>query len=78
MRKKGNIYDYIAVYVDALSVAMKDPKELMDIQEKMHKFKLKQTSPITFHLGKDFTRYNNNTLCISPTKYIDKLMSQSK
>jgi uncharacterized protein YciI len=28
MRKKGNLYEYIAVYVDDLAVAMKDSKEL--------------------------------------------------
>jgi Reverse transcriptase (RNA-dependent DNA polymerase) len=28
MRTKGNLYEYIAVYVDDLAIAMKDPKEL--------------------------------------------------
>jgi glutamate mutase epsilon subunit len=74
MRKKGNLYEYIAVYVDDLAIAMKDPKELTDILEKQHKFKLKGRGPITFHLGMDFTRDYDNTLCISPTKYIDKLV----
>jgi Reverse transcriptase (RNA-dependent DNA polymerase) len=74
MRKKDNLYEYIAVYVDDLAIAMKDPKELTDILEKQHKFKLKGTGPITFHLGMDFTRDDNNTLCISPTKYIDKFV----
>jgi Reverse transcriptase (RNA-dependent DNA polymerase) len=74
MRKKGNLYEYIAVYVDDLAIAMTDPKELMDILEKKHKFKLKGTGPITFHFGMDFTRDDDNTLCISPTKYIDKLV----
>jgi hypothetical protein len=41
MRKKGNLYEYISVYVDDLEIAMKDPKELTDILEKQHKFKLK-------------------------------------
>jgi Reverse transcriptase (RNA-dependent DNA polymerase) len=75
MRKKGNIYEYISlVYVDDLAIAMKDPKELTDILEKQHKFKLKGTGPITFHLGTDVTRDDDNTLCISPAKYIDKLV----
>jgi Reverse transcriptase (RNA-dependent DNA polymerase) len=74
MRKKGNLYDYIAVYVDDLAIAMKDPKELTDILEKKYKFKLKATGPISFHLGMDFTRDEDNTLYISPTKYIDKLV----
>jgi hypothetical protein len=53
---------------------MKNSKELIDILENHHKFKLKGTGPISFHLGMDFTRDDDNTLCISPTKYIDKLV----
>jgi hypothetical protein len=74
MRKKDDLYEYIAVYVDDLAIAMKNPKDITDILEKKHKFKLKGTGPISFHLGMDFTRDEDNTLCISPTKYIDKLV----
>jgi Reverse transcriptase (RNA-dependent DNA polymerase) len=74
MRKNGNIYEYIVVYVDDLTIAMKNPKEFTDILETKHKFKLKGTGPITFHLGMDFTRDDDNTLCISPTKYMEKLI----
>jgi hypothetical protein len=73
MRKKGNLYEYITVLVNDLAIAMKDPKELTDILEKQHKFK-KGTGPISFHLGMDFTRDDDETLCILPTKYIDKLV----
>jgi hypothetical protein len=31
-----------------------------------------------FHLGMDFTRDNDNTLCISSTKYIEKLIKNYK
>jgi hypothetical protein len=34
----------------------------------------RDNGPISFHLGTDFTRDEDNTLCISPTKYIDKLV----
>jgi Reverse transcriptase (RNA-dependent DNA polymerase) len=78
MRKKGKLYEYIAVYVGDFAIAMKDPKELTDILEKQHKFKLKGTGPISFHLGMDFTRDDDSTLCISPTKYIDKLVKNYK
>jgi hypothetical protein len=47
---------------------------LTDILEKKYKLKLKGTGPISFHLGMDFTRGEDNTLCNSPTKYIDKLV----
>ena len=74
MRKKGNLYEYVAVYVDDLAIAMKDPKEFTDLLEQKHQFKLKGTGPISYHLGMDFSRDEDNTLCISPTKYIDKLI----
>jgi Reverse transcriptase (RNA-dependent DNA polymerase) len=33
MRKNSTIYEYIAVYVDDLAIAMKNPKEFTDILE---------------------------------------------
>jgi Reverse transcriptase (RNA-dependent DNA polymerase) len=74
MRKKNNQYEYIAVYVDDLAIAMKNPKEFTDVLENKHKFKLKGTRPIAFHLGMNFTRDDDGMLCISPTKYIEKLI----
>jgi hypothetical protein len=59
--------------VDDLSIAMKNPKEFTDVLEIKHKFKLKGTGPIAFHLDRDFTRDDDGTLCISPMKYIEKL-----
>jgi Reverse transcriptase (RNA-dependent DNA polymerase) len=74
MRKKGSIYEYIAVYVDNLDIAMKSPKEFNDVLETNHKLKLTGTGPLTCHLGMDFTRDDDNTLCNSPTKYVEKLI----
>jgi hypothetical protein len=54
---------------------MKNPKELTGILEKLRKFKLKGTGPISFHLWMDFTRDEDNTLCVSPAKFIDKLVT---
>jgi hypothetical protein len=66
MRKNGDIYEYFAVYVDDLLIAMKDLQEFINILETVHDFKKKGTGPISFHLGLDFFRDNDNTLCISP------------
>jgi hypothetical protein len=74
MRKKNNQYKYIAVYVDDLAIAMENPKEFTDVLENKHKVKLKGTGPITFPFNMDFTRGEDGTLCISPTKYIEKLI----
>jgi hypothetical protein len=73
MRKAGDRYEYVAVYVNDLAIALADPQEFVDTLEKHHKFKLKGTGPISFHLGMDFTRDDDGTLCLSPTKYIEKM-----
>jgi hypothetical protein len=75
MRKNGNIYEYIAVYVDDLAIAAKDPKSITDTLMDKHKFKLKGTGPITYHLGCDFFRDSNGVMCSAPHKYIDKMIS---
>jgi hypothetical protein len=74
MRKKGTLYEYVAVYVDDHTIVMKDPKDFTDLLEQKYKFKLRGTGPISYHLGMDFSEDEVNTLRISPTKYIDKLI----
>ena len=74
MRKNDDIYEYIAVYVDDLAIAAKDPKQITEILMEEYKFKLKGTGPISYHLGCDFFRDEDNTLCFSPKKYINKMI----
>ena len=76
MRQNGDVYEYIGVYVDDLAIAMKDPKPFVDTLTNKHSFKLKGTGPITYHLGCDFTRDEDNTLCMAPRKYIERMMDQ--
>ena len=73
MREGNNVYEYIAVYVDDLALAMHDPESFLDILKKKYKFKLKGSGPITFHLGCDFFRDEHNTLCMSPKKYLERI-----
>jgi hypothetical protein len=75
MRKNGDIYEYIAVYVDDLAIAAKDPKAITDLLMEKHKFKLKGTGPISFHLGCDFFRDSDGVMCMAPKKYIEKMIS---
>jgi hypothetical protein len=74
MQPKNRVYEYIAVYVDDLAIAMADPQEFVDVLEKKHKFKLKGTGTIAFHLGCDFFRDDEGILCMAPKKYIEKMM----
>ena len=75
MRDKGDHYEYIAVYVDDLAIVSKDCQGIIDKLTKTHKFKLKGTGPISFHLGCDFFRDKDNVLCYAPRKYIEKMIA---
>ena len=70
MRDKGDHWEYIAVYVDDLLIASKNPSLIIDTLEKEHAFKLKGTGPTEFHLGCDFMRDDEGVLCYGPYKYI--------
>ena len=77
MRKntKLNVYEYVAVYVDDLAMAMENPQDFVDkLTSDKYKFKVKGTGPIEFHLGMNFHRDEDGVLCMSPKKYIDKLL----
>ena len=75
MRRNGEVYEYVATYVDDLCMALLRPQEFIDELEKKYKFKLKGTGKITFHLGMDFYREPNGDLCMAPRKYIEKMIS---
>ena len=59
--------------MDDLAIASKNPKTIIDLLIDTHKFKLKGTGPIEYHLGCDFFRDKHGVLCSSPRQYIDKL-----
>ena len=66
-------YEYIAVYVDDLAFAMEDTHAFIGILPGKYKFKIKEAGPLSFHLGADFYREEDGTLCMAPQKYIDRL-----
>ena len=74
MRDKGDHYEYIAVYVDDLTIVSKRPQDIIDTLINDYKFKLKGTGSIEFLLGCDFFRDENGVLCYAPRKYIEKMM----
>ena len=74
MREINGVYEYIAVYVDDIAIAAHDPESIIKQLEDVHKLKLKGTGPMKFHLGCDFFRDPDGTLCFGPKKYIDKIV----
>ena len=74
MRDKGDHYEYIGVYVDDLIICTKEPRAIIEALQIEHKFKLKGTGPVEFHLGCDFERDDDGQLCYTPRKYIEKML----
>ena len=75
MRQNGELCECVAVYVDDLAFAMKNPEEFISVLEDTYKFKVKGTGPLQFHLGADFHRDEHGNLHMSPQKYIDRMIA---
>jgi hypothetical protein len=74
MRLNGDLYEYVATYVDDLCLGMLDPKSFTDALQKKYNFKLKGTGTIDFHLGQSFSRNEDGEMEISAKRYVDKMM----
>ena len=68
----------MACYVDDLLIASRNAKSITDALMVEHKFKLKGTGPVSFHLGCDFFRDEDGVLCFAPRKYIEKMLANYK
>ena len=78
MKFNGEVWEYIAVYVDDLCIAAKNPQEICDTLTQKYKFKLKGVGSLSFHLGCNFFRDQEGTLCFGPKKYIKKILDAYK
>ena len=78
IRPNNQCYDYIAVYVNDLVIALLCPQDIIDVLTTKYMFKLKGTGPLTHNLGMDFKRDKNGILCMSSTTYIDKISQSYK
>ena len=74
MRQNENIWEYIAVYVDDLAIAARDPESICKTLTEQYKFKLKGVGPIQVHLGCDFFRDQDGVMCFGPKRYIKKMI----
>ena len=74
MRKRSGLWEYVAVYVDNLAFAMKNPTKFTKLLAEKYKYKLKGTGDIAFHLGCDLFCDDDGVLCMAPCKYIDKMI----
>ena len=73
MRDCGDHYEYVACYVDDLIVASKNPQGIIDTLGEVYKFRFKGTGEINYHLGCDYFRDDEGTLCSAPLQYIARM-----
>ena len=79
MRDMGDHYECVAVCVDNLMIASKNPQAIIDaLTSKPHNFKLKGTGKVDFHLGCDYFRDDDGTLCVGPRKCIERMEAAHK
>ena len=55
IQQNGDIYEYVAVYVDDLAFAVKDPRLFIQTLKETYQFKIKEAGPLEFQLGADFS-----------------------
>ena len=77
MRDAIDAWEYIMVYVDDIIVAMKDLKSFFNELQDPEKvgFKMKGVGSPTNHLGADFFREDDGTLCLGSQTYAKWLCS---
>ena len=70
----GTCYEYIAVYVDDLAIAAKDPQAFCNELKKKYNLKLKGVGPLEYHLGCTYKKDPNGTLAADPRRYVNKIL----
>ena len=70
----GTCYEYIAVYVDDLAIAAKDPQAFCNELKKKDYLKLKGVGPLEYHLGCTYKKDPDGTLAADPRRYVNKIL----
>ena len=65
---------YIAVYVDDLAIAAKDPQAFCHELKKKYNLKLKGVGPLEYHLGCTYKKDPDGTLAADPRRYVNKIL----
>ena len=65
---QGTCYEYIAVYVDDLAIAAKDPQAFCNELKKKYNLKLKGVGPLEYHLGCTYKKDPDGTLAADPRR----------
>ena len=70
----GTCYEYIAVYVDDLAIAAKDPQAFCNELKKRYNLKLKGVGSLEYHFGCTYKKDPDGTLAADPRRYVNKIL----
>ena len=70
----GTCYEYIAVYVDDLAIAAKDPQTFCNELKKRYNLMLKGVGSLEYHLGCTYKKDPDGTLAADPRRYVNKIL----
>ena len=70
----GTCYEYIAVYVDDLAIAAKDPQAFCNELKKKYNLKLKGVGPLEYHFGCTYKKDPDGTLAADPRRSVNKIL----
>ena len=70
----GTCYEYIAVYVDDLAIAAKDPQAFCNELKKGYNLKPKGVGSLEYHLGCTYKKDPDGTLAADPRSYVNKIL----
>ena len=70
----GTCYEYIAVDVDDLAIAAKDPQAFCNELKKGYNLKLKGVGSLEYHLGCTYKKDPDGTLAADPRRYVNKIL----
>ena len=70
-RDAGDVHEYVVVYVDDILTALKNPdKFYSQLQSDPWNYNLKNVEEPRYHLGGDFFRDKDGTLCCGAQTYV--------
>ena len=64
IRKSGELWEYVAVYVEDLVFVVQYPTQFIKELEDTYKYKFKCAGSISFHFGCNFFRDDDINLCM--------------
>lgn len=68
IRKYGELWKYVTVYVDILTFIVQYPAQILSDLNDTCTYELKGTSSIVLHLGYTFLQDDDTTLCMASWK----------